>query len=107
MKNQEYNVVFITAKDTIEARKIANGLLKAKLVACVNILDGVESIFRWKGKVDSAREVLMVIKSKQKSFEKIVSKVKLLHSYENPEIIALPIIAGSWNYLKWIEEVVP
>ena len=105
MKNQ-YIVIFVTAKDKAEARKITQGLLKEKLVACVNIVGGIESHFRWQGKIDKANEVLLVIKTKQKSFEEIVSKVKLFHSYENPEIIALPIIAGSWAYLKWIDEVV-
>ena len=107
MNNQEkYIVVLITAKDKVEAKKIALGLLKGKLVACVNIMEGVESLFRWQGKIDSAQESLMVIKTKQKLFKKVVAKVKLLHSYQTPEIIALPIIAGSWDYLKWIDEVV-
>ncbi len=102
----QYVVILITAKDKTEARKIARGLLKVRLIACANILDGVESLFRWEGKVDKTQEVLMIIKTKRKLFEKIVSKVKLLHSYRTPEIIALPIVAGSWNYLKWIDEVI-
>ena len=105
MKNQ-YIVIFITAKNKLEAKKIALGLLKAKLVACVNITKDIESHFLWKSKIDSGREVLLIVKSKQKLFQKIVSKVQELHSYENPEIIAMPIIAGSWPYLKWIDEVV-
>ncbi|MEI7997891.1 MAG: divalent-cation tolerance protein CutA [Candidatus Omnitrophota bacterium] len=103
---QKYIVVLITAKDKVEARKIARALLKLKLVACVNIIDGVESLFRWKGKIDSSQEVMMVVKTKQKFFKKVVSKVKLLHGYQTPEIIALPIVAGCWDYLKWIDEVV-
>ena len=99
-------VVLITAKNKAEAKKIANGLLKAKLIACANIISNIESIFIWKGKIDQSKEVLMMIKTQQKHFQKIVSQVKLLHSYQTPEIIALPIIRGSKNYLKWIDEVV-
>ncbi len=104
MKNQ-YIVILVTVKNKAEARKIAQGLLKKQLVACVNIVDGVESHFCWQGKIDKANEVLLIIKSRQKLFEEIVTKVKQLHSYENPEIIALPLAAGSWPYLKWIDEV--
>ena len=99
-----YTVIFVTTKNKTEARKIAQGLLKERLAACINIMGGVESLFWWQGKIDKAPEALMIIKTKQKLFEKIVSKVKLWHSYQNPEIIALPIQAGSWNYLKWIDE---
>jgi periplasmic divalent cation tolerance protein len=105
MKNQ-YIVIFVTVKNKTEAKKIALGLLKDKLVACVNIQDGIESYFWWQGRLDSSKEAMLIIKSKQKLFEKIASKVKVLHSYENPEIIALPIVAGSLPYLKWIDESV-
>ena len=103
---QKYVVVLITAKDKRQARQIAQGLLKSRLAACVNLLDGVESLFRWKGKIDKAQEVLLIVKTKQKVFEKIVAKVKLLHSYQTPEIIALPLTGGSWNYLQWINDEV-
>lgn len=105
MKNQ-FIVIYVTVKNKAEAKKITQGLLKARLVACVNVVGAIESHFWWQGKIDQASEVFLIIKTKQKLFEKIVSKVKLLHSYENPEIIALPIVAGSWPYLKWIDEVV-
>ncbi len=105
MKNQHI-VVLVTAKNKLEARKITQGLLKERIVACVNILDGVESHFTWKGKLEHSKETLLVIKAKQKVFEQVVNVVKKLHSYDNPEIIALPIVAGSWPYLKWIDEVV-
>ena len=101
-----YIVIFVTAKNKAEAKKIANGLLKDRLIACANIIAGVESLFCWQGKLDQSSEVLMVIKTQQKLFKKVVSKVKLLHSYQTPEIIALPIVAGSGDYLKWIDEVV-
>ncbi|MBI3602442.1 MAG: divalent-cation tolerance protein CutA [Candidatus Omnitrophica bacterium] len=103
----KYIVIFITAQNKMQAKKIAQGLLKDRLIACANILRGVDSLFWWQGKLDHSREVLLMIKTKQKFFEKVVSKVKLLHSYQTPEIIALPIVAASRDYLKWIDEVIP
>ena len=98
-----YIVVFITAKDKSEAEKIAQGLLKAKLIACANIIEGIQSLFWWEGKIDSAKEALLVLKTKKALFKKIQSKVKALHSYQTPEIIALPIVSSSEDYLKWID----
>ena len=95
-------VVLVTTKDTRQAQKIANGLLQDKLVACANIVAGVRSLFWWQGKIDSSKEALLVLKTKKILFKKVAAKVKALHSYEVPEIIALPIVAGSGDYLKWI-----
>ncbi len=95
-------VGLVTTKDTKQAQKIANGLLQDKLVACANIVAGVRSLFWWHGKIDSSREALLVLKTKKTLFKKVVAKVKALHSYQVPEIIALPIAAGSSDYLKWI-----
>lgn len=92
----------MTAKDKKEAVKIAQGLLESKLIACANIIDGVQSLFWWQGKIDSSKEVLLVLKTKKFLFKKVSEKVKSLHSYQTPEIIALPIIAGSKDYLNWI-----
>ncbi len=99
-------VVFITAKDITEAKKISDQLLEKKLIACANIIEGVESVFRWQGKIDQAKETLMILKSKQSLFKKIVKTVKAHHSYEVPEVIALPIVDGNPDYLKWIDESV-
>jgi periplasmic divalent cation tolerance protein len=95
-------VILITAKDKKEAEKIARGLLEAKLIACANIVEGVQSLFWWQGKIDSSQEVLLVLKTKGILFKKISSKVKSLHSYQTPEIIALPVANGSKDYLDWI-----
>lgn len=95
-------VVLVTAKNVREANKIAAQLVQDKLVACANIVEGVRSIFWWQGKVDKAREVLLILKSEKSRFSKIVTAVKKLHSYEVPEIIALPIIDGNSDYLSWI-----
>jgi periplasmic divalent cation tolerance protein len=98
-----YIVVLVTAKNKKEAQKISAGLIKAKLAACVNIVDKVSSIFFWAGKIDQAKESLLVIKSKKEKLTKIIKLVKSLHSYDVPEIIALPIIAGDKPYLRWID----
>lgn len=98
-----YIVVLVTAKNKKEAQKISVGLIKAKLAACVNIVDKIDSVFFWAGKIDQAKESLLVIKSKQEKFSQIIKLVKSLHSYEVPEIIALPIIAGNKSYLRWID----
>ncbi|MBN1870180.1 MAG: divalent-cation tolerance protein CutA [Candidatus Omnitrophica bacterium] len=99
-----YIVVFITAKDVKEANKIAAKLVKDKLIACANIIKGVRSVFWWQGKADKANEVLMILKAKHSCFKAIMKAATLIHSYDVPEIIALPIIDGSRDYLKWIEE---
>lgn len=99
-----YIVVFCTAANKKEAGRIAKGLLKDKLCACVNIIDNVASLFRWQGKIDNAKESLLVIKTRRAVFAKLTKKIRSLHSYEVPEIIALPIIAGNKKYLEWIDE---
>ena len=99
-----YIVVFITASNKKEAQAIARSLIAHKLAACVNIIDKVASLFWWQGKVDSASEALLIVKSKKEKFRRIVTLVKSLHSYEVPEIIALPILMGEKKYLRWIDE---
>ena len=105
--NTSYIVVLVTAKNTAEAKKIAQGLLKQKLIACANILPGVQSLFWWEGKIDSANEVLLILKTKKGVFKRLEAAVKKLHSYKTPEIIALPIAAGSSDYLQWITNTLP
>ena len=104
--NTRYIVVLVTAKDKKEAGKIAKGLLEAKLIACANIVEGVQSLFWWQGKIDSSKEVYLILKTKKILFKKVAVKVKSLHSYQTPEIIALPIVNGSEDYLKWINSSV-
>ena len=98
-----YIVIFITASNKKEAQKIGISLIKQKLAACVNIVDKVDSVFFWKSKIDRACESLLIIKSKRDKLAKIIKLVESIHSYQVPEIIALPIIAGSKSYLRWID----
>jgi periplasmic divalent cation tolerance protein len=96
-------IVLITAGSEEEAHKIGESLVKGKKAACVNIVPGVDSLFWWEGKIDSVHESLLLVKTKASLFPEIVELVRRTHSYEVPEIIALPIIAGSENYLKWLD----
>ena len=107
--NQEQHdhiIVFITAGDSEEAGRIARGLLEQRLAACVNVVAGMDSRFWWRGKLDEAKESLLIVKTKGRLLPEIVASVKKLHSYEVPEIIALPVIGGSREYLDWIDNEV-
>lgn len=103
MKKADKVVVLITTSSEEEALKIAESLVNGKKAACVNIVPRVDSLFWWEGKLDSARESLLLVKTKASLFPEIVEMVKRMHSYEVPEIIALPIIGGSEDYLKWLD----
>ncbi len=103
MKKTDRIIVLITAGSEEEAHRIAESLVKGKKAACVNIVPRVDSLFWWEGKLDSARESLLLVKTKASLFPEIVELVKRTHSYEVPEIIALPIIGGSEDYLKWLD----
>jgi periplasmic divalent cation tolerance protein len=104
MAKPGYLVVFITTSSYEEARKIADTLIDRKKAACVNIVPGVNSLFRWKGKIEEAEESLMVVKTRAELFPDVVSLVKSIHSYEVPEIIALSIVEGSPDYLEWLKK---
>ena len=99
-----YRVVLVTCGSMGEARKIGRSVVEKKLAACANIVPGVESIYRWKEKVERAREVLVVIKTTAVRLRELESEVKRLHSYEVPEFIVLPVVSGSLEYLSWIQE---
>ena len=99
-------VVLITAATAEEAGTIASALVSEHLVACANIIPGIRSIFFWEGKNQDAREVLMICKSRLPLMGRITDRVKALHSYSVPEIIALPVIAGLDSYLGWIKDTV-
>ena len=99
----DYIIVLITANSIKQAGVIAKELLSRKAAACVNTT-GVDSLFTWKSKIEKTKEVLLIVKSQRKLFKKIERIVKELHSYEVPEIIALPIICGHTPYLNWIKD---
>jgi len=106
MEQHNYIVVFITARDTEEAQKIAKSLLKRRQAACVNIVPEVDSHFWWQDKLDSAKESLLIVKTKDTLLPDIVKSVKKIHSYSIPEITALPIIGGNQEYLDWLDSEV-
>ena len=99
-------VILITTGSDDEARKVADVLLAQKKAACVNIVPRVNSLFWWQGKINSDEEILLIIKTRASILAEVVNLVKKVHSYEVPEIIALPIIGGNEEYLKWIGEEV-
>lgn len=98
-------LVFITASNEDEAAKIAKAVVEAKLAGCANIIKDIRSVYNWQGKIEDGKEVLMIVKTRKTLFDSLMKKIKELHSYTVPEIIALPIIAGSEDYLKWLKEV--
>ena len=98
----DYTLIMVTASSREEAEKIATTLLERKLIACANILGPVSSRFWWQGKIDSAEEYVIFMRTKRELFDQVVDNVKQLHSYEVPEIIALPIVEGAKPYLEWI-----
>jgi periplasmic divalent cation tolerance protein len=100
-----YIIIFVTAKDKEEAEKISQLLLKERLIACANIVNPVTSFFHWAGKDESAEECLIVMKSRQDLFGQVAQHVKRLHSYEVPEVLALPIVEGSKAYLDWMRAI--
>ena len=106
MKETGKIVILVTTSSEPEAHKIADLLLSRRKAACVNIVPKVESSFWWQGKLDSAKESLLIIKTEASLLSEIVDLVKTAHSYEVPEIIALPIIGGNVDYLKWIGDEV-
>jgi periplasmic divalent cation tolerance protein len=101
MKNS-YIIILVTASSKKEAENISQKLLEQKLIACANIVGPVISHFYWVGKVEKAEEFLILMKSRLDLFDAVSERVKALHSYEVPEVVALPIVAGSQAYLDWL-----
>ncbi len=99
----KFCIVFIATANLKEAKTISQALLNSKLIACVNIIKGVESLFWWKGKIDNAKEVLLVIKTKKKLFTKIAKLVTQLHSYDTPEIISFSLENIALRYQRWLD----
>ncbi|MEB3806348.1 MAG: divalent-cation tolerance protein CutA [Desulfurococcales archaeon] len=100
-----YAVVLVTTPAG-QGGEIARSIVERRLAACVNVVSGVKSLYLWKGALESDGEDLLIIKTRIDKLEKLIDEVKEMHPYEVPEIIALPIIAGNNDYLKWIDEEV-
>ena len=103
---EKYVVILITCAHYNEADKVAGALVKEKLAACANVLLHSESIFWWRKKIERASEIVIIAKTAARLLPNVIKRVKELHSYEVPEIIALPVIGGSDQYLDWIEDSV-
>jgi periplasmic divalent cation tolerance protein len=99
-------VIYFTAASRGEGKKIARHLVETKLAACVNISQPMESVYRWEGKIAEEREFLLIIKSTRELFPEIKAEISKIHSYHTPEIICLPVIDGSRNYLQWVSDSV-
>lgn len=97
-------VVLSTCASAEEARRIAQELIASRLAACVNLLPAVRSVYHWKGAVEQGEEVLMIIKSARPLLEKLKAAIARQHSYEVPEIVALPIVDGAASYLAWMDK---
>lgn len=96
-------VVLVTAPDLDSATRVARGLLESRLVACANLVPGIRSLFWWEGSVEESDEVLMVLKSRRSAVERISGKVRALHPYEVPEVVALDVTSGLGAYLAWVK----
>jgi periplasmic divalent cation tolerance protein len=99
-------VVLMTAANGEEAARLADLLIGAHLAACVQILPEMESVYRWEGKIERQAEILLLAKTTRSKFAELEREIRALHSYETPEIIALPIVAGSAPYLQWLTDSV-
>lgn len=103
MPTDNYIIVLTSCNSSEIASSIADSLVSSKLAACVNIVNGVESVYHWQGKIERDKEILLIIKTRQSLFSQVEQVIQELHDYELPEIIAVPIEAGEKNYLNWIQ----
>jgi len=101
-----YYLFFVTVPNLDEGQKIARNLVESKLVACVNIIKDISSIYRWKGEIEEDSEHLLLMKTTEEKSDLIIQKVNEIHSYSEPECIAIKIEKGSETYLNWIKDVV-
>ena len=97
-------VVFCTASSPMEARKLADTLVGEKLAACVSVVPEVQSTYWWNGRIEHADEALLIIKTQTQKFEALAKRIKAAHSYTVPESLALPVVKGNPDYLKWLTE---
>jgi periplasmic divalent cation tolerance protein len=101
---ENIRLLYCTCPDTDTAQRIARALVEQRLAACVNIVPGLRSIYRWKGEVQDDAECLLLIKTRESRVEALAESIRRLHPYELPEVIAVPVVAGLAPYLDWIRE---
>ena len=101
---KDFVVVFVTAGSPAEGDRLARSLVEERLAACVNRAAPIQSVYRWQGKVEQSEEELLIIKTRKSLFAALETRIRELHSYSVPEIIALPIVDGSEGYLRWLGE---
>lgn len=99
-------VVLVTGPSVDEAERIGRALVEERLAACANLIPSISSAYWWKGKIEEATEALLILKTRQDLVERLVTRVRALHSYTVPEVIALPILGGNPDYLRWIDDSV-
>ncbi|MDH4274191.1 MAG: divalent-cation tolerance protein CutA [Gammaproteobacteria bacterium] len=104
MDTTEHCVVLCTCPEGVHAETLATALVEQKLAACVNLVPGIHSIYRWQGAVERATEVLLIIKTRRERLEALEAGIRALHPYQVPEIVALPVTAGFVPYLQWLNE---
>ena len=98
----EFLFVYVTCKDRAEALNVGRAVVEARLAACANIIDGMDSIYWWQGELQVEKEAILIMKSRRDLFAELTDKVKSVHSYEVPCVVALPIEAGNEDYLNWL-----
>jgi periplasmic divalent cation tolerance protein len=103
MTDKSQCLVLCTCPDQATARRLADKLVEKQLAACVNIVSGLESVYRWQDKIEHDQELLLLIKTRRQLVEQLSAEIQALHPYELPEVIAVPIVAGLSPYLQWIE----
>ncbi len=95
-------VIYVVCADAVEAQRIGQAVVTARLAACANILPGMASIYHWQGKIEQAQETVLLLKTRTDLFDVSADKVRAMHSYTTPCIIALPVMAGTPDYLAWL-----
>lgn len=98
-----YALVYITASGEKESKKIGRTIVEERLAGCINIISTIESLYWWKGEIEEDKESILLVKTKVSNIENIIKRVKEIHSYENPAILAIPIIEGSKEYLDYLD----
>jgi periplasmic divalent cation tolerance protein len=101
----KYVIAYVTAKDSAEAKRIGETVVKERLAACANIIPSIQSIYWWKGKIEKSRESVLLLKTRKQLTSRLVNRVKELHSYDVPCVDIMPVTDGNRDYFKWVEEV--